>query len=147
MIHFTPKAQGPVLVDHAVALVADVLTVGLAFGVALATQRLVVVLHEADVGQLGGAVFALEALRVPVDRHRLDDASDDKLLASLAAWGVEDVKVAFAVLSATKLVVDAVLELAKALGTPETIKLRNLLRATPLLITTARCCFIEDQVN
>lgn len=85
VVNFTPEAQRSI-VYYAMALVADVLAQSHLFllAVAVMAEGTVLVANESGIGQRNVAPLAGEALRVPVGRHRLDDTSDDKVVALVA---------------------------------------------------------------
>lgn len=120
VVHFAAEPERSI-VNDAMALVAHVLANAdrLHVGVALVAQCPILVTNKARVGQLLVAPLAAEAVRMPARRHRLDDATDDKVAALAAAGRKQDVKVTFAVLATLKLVENAVVELAEALGAPK----------------------------
>lgn len=103
---------------HSLAFVAHMLahSDGLGLCIAVMTQRLVLVTDESRVGQLFVAVFATEAVWMPVRGHRLDHSTDDELAAFIAAGREQHLEVSFAVLATLELVEDSVRERAEALG-------------------------------
>lgn len=110
------------------ALVADVLPKSDLFllAVAIVTKRSVLVPDEARIGQRNGAPFARETLRMPVGRHRLNDTSDDEIVALVAARCKQDVEILLAVLAPLELVEDAILELAEALSAHKALRMPEL---------------------
>lgn len=110
------------------ALVADVLPKPdlLLLPVAVVAERPVLVADEARIRQRNTAALAGKALRMPVGRHRLDDAPDDEIVALVAARREQDVKVLLAVLATLELVEDAVLELAEALCADKALRMPEL---------------------
>lgn len=82
-------------------------------------QRLVLIPDESRVGQLLVAVFATEAVRVPIGGHGLDHSTHNELAAFVAARSEEHLEVPFAVLATFELVEDSVWERTEALGATE----------------------------
>lgn len=93
-------------------------TDGFDFGVALVTQRSIRIFDETGVGQLDFAHFAPETFRMPTGVHRLDDASDDEVVATAATRREQHLEVPFAIFAIVKLVENPIAELLEALGAP-----------------------------
>lgn len=69
---------------------ADIATASSCFlsFVAFTAQRSASISEESDIGEFLVAHFAAEAVRMPRSIHRLDDTSNDELIALSTAWCV-----------------------------------------------------------
>lgn len=127
MINFAPETQWRI-VDYAMALIADMLAQAhlLLLPVAVVAEGTILVANKTRVRQRDVATLAREALRMPVGHHCFDYTADDKIIALVAAWREQDVEIFLAILAPLKLVEDAVLELAEALGAYKTLGMPQL---------------------
>lgn len=108
-------------------------------GIAFVAKCAILVAYEAAVGQLFGTQLTAEALRMPAGGHGLDDASDDKLAALVAAGGEQYVEIPLAVLAALELVENAILERAEALSAAENVKVMSIIIYRMTHISSAQC--------
>lgn len=122
MIHFASEAQRRII-DDTMALVAHMLPqpIGFFLLVAVVAKRTILVANKARIRQRNIALLARETVRVPVGRHSLDNATDDKIVTLVAAWRKQDMEILLAVLAPLEFVEYSVLELAEALSAHKTL--------------------------
>lgn len=117
MIHFASEAQRRII-NNTMTLVAHMLPQSISFLplVAIVAKRAVLVANKARIRQRNMALLARETVGVPIGRHSLDHATDDKVVALVAAWRKQDMEILLAVLAPLEFVENSILELAEALS-------------------------------
>lgn len=117
VVHLPTETQRSI-VNYAMALITDVLAKPnfLFLSIAIMAKGTILVPYKTRIRQWNTAPFAGKAFRMPISRHGLDYATNNKVVALVATGRKQDMKILLAVLTTLKFIENAILELAETLG-------------------------------